>query len=414
MDNMKDILATVAREHGTPCFVYFMDRIYGQVEALRKAFGGLVGVSYAMKCNPHPAILARMKDRVDTLDISSGGELVKGRQAGWPGERISFTGPGKKLDELKAAYDYGVEVILESMREATILNDMAGKAGKPFRVMARVAPNKVPRGFGSHMAGKPCQFGFDEEDFDRDLPKILAMPNLKLHGLHIYSGTQCLKPDSIAENYANFIELFRRFCGGHDITPKKLILGSGIGVPYYEGDQPVNLAEVAEKIVPVFKEFKKEARFAAAQMLLETGRFLVGESGVYVVRVISSKTSRGAQMRVCDGGMNHHLAACGLLGMVVPKNYRMLKISSDRPDGPEQPYNLFGPLCTSIDTLGRSVKFPGLDEGDVVGVLSSGAYGLTSSPTGFISHGFPKEILVETRNGKPTIEDITTNATPAR
>src|SRR5262249_25120890 len=160
----------------------------------------------------------------------------------------------------------------------------------------------------------------------------------------------------------------RRFSAAYDLTPEKLIFGSGLGIPYHDGDRSVDLGAVAPRVVPLLQELKNETRFAGAQLLLETGRFLIGEAGVYLTRVRHRKHSRGAKIAVCDGGMNPHRGACGHLGMVLHRNYQMFKVSSDRPDADEQPYDLFGPLCTSIDTLGRAVKLPGLEVGDVLGV----------------------------------------------
>jgi diaminopimelate decarboxylase len=404
---MKEILATIARDHGTPCFVYFMDQVYGRIDSIRQAFGRRLGVSYAMKCNPHPEILKRMMRRVETLDISSGGELKAALRVGWPADRTSFTGPAKLPADLTASVTHGIgDVILESVREARLLSAAAGRAGRHQRVLVRVAPKKVPRGFGVNMAGKPCQFGIDEEDLDPALEEIKALPHLRLSGFHVYSGTQCLKTDSLAENYEIFIDIFQRFSAAHDISPEKLILGSGIGIPYLDGERSVDLAPIAERVNPSLEALRSQPRFARAALLLETGRYLIGEAGIYLTRVVNRKQSRGAQICTFDGGMNHHLGACGHLGMVLHRNYQMFKVSSDRPDTEEQPYDLYGPLCTSIDTLGRGVKFPGLDVGDVIGVRCSGAYGITASPLNFISHPPPKEILVEARDGRTVVEDI--------
>lgn len=403
----KNMLAKIGSEYGTPCFVYFMDQVYARIQAVEDAFGGLFEVSYAMKCNPHPEILKRLQSRVATLDISSGGELATAIRVGWPAELISFTGPAKRRSELQAAIDHQIgEVILESPNEAVILDEMAAAAGLRQDVIVRIAPQKVPRGFGVNMAGKPCQFGIDEEDLDPALADIKSLSNLNLVGLHIYSGTQCLKPDAIAENYEIFAEIFRRFSDKHDIVPNKLIFGSGIGIPYHDGDQAVDLGPIADRINPLLRELKGTSRFANTQLLLETGRYLIGEAGVYLTRVVNKKHSRGKDICVLDGGMNHHLGACGHLGMVLHKNYQMFKVASDKPDGEEQPYDLFGPLCTSIDTLGRKVMLPGLDVNDMIGVRCSGAYGVTASPINFISHAPPAEVIVETRDGSVVVESI--------
>lgn len=399
-------LARVAQQYGTPCFVYFMDRVQARVRAIREAFSGAFQISYAMKCNPHPEILRKMLGWVDALDISSGGELATAMGVGWPSETISFTGPAKQTSDLEAAVRHAVgEVVIESVREAEQLARAARAAGTRQRVLVRIAPARVPKGFGVNMAGRPCQFGIDEEDLAATLPKILALPELELIGFHIYSGTQCLKPDAIAENYAIFLDLFRRTSIEHDIVPSKLIFGSGIGIPYHDGDASVDLEPIAQRILPELLAFKAEPRFANASLVLETGRFLIGEAGFYLTRVVNRKHSRGSEIATLDGGMHHHLGAAGHLGMALHRNYRLSKIYSER-SGPLQKYDLYGPLCTTIDVLGRGVTLPGLEIGDVICIHSSGAYAVTASPINFISHPLPGELMVESESGTLRITDI--------
>jgi diaminopimelate decarboxylase len=127
--------------------------------------------------------------------------------------------------------------------------------------------------------------------------------------------------------------------------------------------------------------------------VLELGRYLVGEAGYFVTRVIAVKESRGRRIAICDGGMNSHLPAAGHFGMVVPRNYRMHRVAGDMPEGAVEEVDLAGPLCTSIDKIGRGVSLPRLAPGDLVAVHCSGAYGPTASPLGFISHSPPVEVL---------------------
>lgn len=396
MEHRREYLAEIAQQFGTPTFVYFMDDVRERVTALRNAFEGLFQISYAMKCNPHPGVLTRMRAWVDTLDVSSRGELQRGLAVGFPAEKISFTGPAKQAICLEQAVEARIgEVVLESLREARLLSEIAQRRGVVQPALVRIAPRQVPKGFGVNMAGRPCQFGVDEEDLDGVLEEIRGLPGVELAGFHIYSGTQCLKASAIAENYAIFIDLFRAAAAKHDLTPRKLIFGSGLGIRYHEGDEPVDLAHVAHETVPRLRALKAERRFRDAALLLETGRYLIGEAGVYLTRVVNRKRSRGSEIATFDGGMHHHLGACGHLGMVIHRPYRMFKLPSAQGDKPEQPYDLYGPLCTTIDVLGRGVRLPGLDVGDVLAIGSSGAYGASASPGGFISHPPAHEVLVE-------------------
>lgn len=401
------MLEQIARDFGTPCFVYDLDAIRQRAGDLKSAFGGRFGLSYAVKSNPNISILKLLKGVVETLDISSRGELDRALLAGWDPALISFTGPGKTDAELQAAVDARVGyVIVESVPEASRLSAIAGRAGVVQPILARISPANIPAGFGVGMAGKPCQFGIDEEESETALAEILAMNHLSLRGLHIYAGTQCLKPEAIAQNYENFIRIFQKLCERFNLCPEKLIFGSGLGVPYYPEDKPLDLGAVASVTNPRLDALRTDSRFSETGFSLELGRYLVGEAGRYLTRVLNVKHSRGTDICICDGGMNHHLAACGHMGTVIPRNYRISKVGSEQSDA-TQPYEIFGPLCTSIDRLARSIRLPALAAGDVLAVECSGAYGPTASPLHFISHPAPKEIALRRVDGVPVTEDIT-------
>lgn len=402
------LLRAIADRHGTPCYVYFLDEVAERARGLRERFGGRFRIRYAVKSNPNRALLRGLRDHVDDLDVSSGGEVRRALEAGWEAERLGFTGPGKRRSELALAVERGVgEVVLESLAEARALSEIAALAGAVQSVLVRIAPKRVPRGFGLNMSGRPSAFGIDEETIDDALPRILALPHLTVRGLHAYSGTQCLVADSIAENWEIFLALFRRVCITHGLKPERLVFGSGLGIPYHEKDKPLDLAPIAARIGPQLDALRSDSRFAKTWLVLEVGRFLVGEAGVYLTRVVARKESRGVTICVCDGGMNHHLAAAGHLGGPLHRNYRMTRISEASAEAAVIAHELVGPLCTTIDTLGRGVRMPALEVGDVIAIECSGAYGLSASPIHFINHDPPKEILVVTSSGNTQIEDVT-------
>jgi len=400
-------LQQVAERFGTPAYVYFTDAIATRLEELRAAFGSRFELSFAVKSNPNPALLAWLKGRIESLDVSSIGEFRLGSRASWSPAQSSFTGPGKRSFELEEAIDGGIgELVLESLSEALTADRIARELGKVQAVLVRVAPEKIPKGFGDQMAGRPCAFGIDVEDIDAQLPEILALENLRVTGFHIYSGTQCLRPAAICDNYRIFLRIFRDVCERHDLTPKKLIFGSGLGVPYHDADTPLDLGEVAAGINPQLDAFKAEPRFQGSTCVLELGRYMVAESGLFLTRIVSLKESRGSTIGICDGGMNNHLPACGHFGMVIHRNYRMHRVDGGTSS---QKYDLVGPLCTSIDRLARGVELPELHPGDLIAVHSSGAYGITASPIHFISHRPPVEILVsegELRDVSRDLSDV--------
>ena len=398
-----DVLLDVAQRLGTPFFIYFLDDVRARLDALRHAFGDRLEVSYAVKSNPNPALVAWMKDRVPALDISSGGELRRALAAGWGGDRISFTGPGKRHWELVESVSAGVaKLVVESVREAEDVNAIATEQGRIQPVLVRIAPASLPRGFGINMAGKPTQFGVDEEVAPDAVAAILKLPYLKLIGFHAYSGTQCVDAKAVGENLGIFARIFRALAQQFDLRPDVLVFGAGFGIPYHGGMNTLDVPAVAAAAAPAFEQLASDPRTAGAKLYLEMGRYLVGEAGLYLTRVTRIKRSRGSDIAICDGGMNHHLGACGHLGSVIHRNYRIFKVG-DSGDGAPRPYELVGPLCTSIDTLGHGVELPELHEGDLLGVHCSGAYGLTASPVNFISHEAPREFAVEA--GK--VRDIT-------
>jgi diaminopimelate decarboxylase len=389
-----EMLQNAARSFGTPSYVYFTAPIEQRATQLRAAFGERFALSYAAKSNPNPALLFWLKDCVDFLDVSSIGEFRLGLAAGWDASRASFTGPGKRDFELREAIENGVgELVVESVREAIAADQIAGEIGRVQDVMIRIAPSRVPKGFGDQMAGRPSAFGIDVEVMHDELPKIFALSNLSVVGLHIYSGTQCLKPEAISENYKTFIAVFREVCDRYELVPEKLVFGSGLGIPYHNGDTALDLDAVAQGIVGELDALKAEPRFGATRLILELGRYLVGEAGYFVTRVISVKESRGNRIGICDGGMNNHLPASGHFGMVIHRNYIMHKVGGG--DAPAEKVDLVGPLCTSIDRVASGVLLPRIEEGDLVAVHNSGAYGLTASPIHFISHAAPREVLID-------------------
>ena len=387
-------LAEAAARFGTPAYVYATDVIEARLAHLRRHFARWFAVSFAVKSNPNPALLGWMRDRLDYLDISSGGEFALAQRAGWDPGLVSFTGPAKQEHELRPAIAAGLgELVVESLREARLADAIARDLGLVQPVLLRIAPTRVPKGFGDQMAGRPVAFGIDAEDMPEILPQIAALPNLRIIGLHIYSGTQCLRAPAVCENWRIFMQLFAEISATLDLRPEKLIFGSGLGIPYHPGDEELDLAAIAAEIGPELDAFRADPRFAASRLVLELGRYLVGPAGWFVTRVVSVKQSRGSRIAICDGGLNANLAASGNFGMVLRRNYVMHRIGGDEGRA-EEKTDISGPLCTSIDKLGSGVALPRMDEGDLLAIHACGAYGPSASPLHFISHRLPTEVLL--------------------
>jgi diaminopimelate decarboxylase len=407
-ESIRRTLDRIGREFGTPCYVYFLDCIHGQIASLKRAFGGRFAISYAIKANPNGALLGQLREAIDMLDASSLGELDRALEAGYKADRLTFSGPGKRPFELERAVELdGVEVVCESEQELEDLDTLADLQSRSVPVLVRINPKHVPRKFGVNLAGKPSPFGIDEED----VPAVLGRlgrgqwPHLDFRGFHIYSGSNALDAETIAENFGIFIDLFVRFAQAQELKPQTLIFGSGFGIPYHNDQAPLALGRLAELINPLIDRIRDCHHLADARCVLELGRFLVGPHGYFLTSVVNEKRSRGTEIRICDGGMNNHLAACGLMGMVIRRNWPMWKVSPGAA-GSLHEYMLTGPLCTTIDTLGQQVRLPELHRGDLIAVGSSGAYGLTSSPVRFISHPEPREYLVVGSGEDAAVIDI--------
>jgi diaminopimelate decarboxylase len=387
-------LAHAARTMTTPIYVYFADGIAAQVERVSAAFGGRFELSYAIKANPNVCLLGRMRDVLSHLDASSVGEIERALLAGYSAEQISFSGPGKRKFELERALHLKCgEFVCESERELDTLNSIALHAHQRATVLVRVNLRKRPAGFGAHMGGRASQFGIDEEAIDPVLERFATWPALDLAGFHAYSGSNSLNADSIAENIGNAFEAFETLSDRHDLVPRRLIVGAGFGIPYSEDQEQLDLDRVARLVNPLLDRTCRSSRLGRASLVLELGRYLVGPFGYLLTSVVDVKTSRGTSFAVCDAGFNNHLAAFGLMGSIVRRNWPIFNVTG--PEGSATAtYTLVGPLCTNIDTLATKVELPVLECGDVIAVASSGAYGLSASPLGFISHPEPREALV--------------------
>lgn len=405
-DWTEQVLVRVASEFGTPAYVYFLDKVLDRVGDLRKAFGGRFGLSFAMKSNPNRAVLEALHPVIDGLDASSLGEVDRGLRAGYAPTRISFSGPAKRDHELQEAVGVGCGLMVaESPIECRKLGELGRKAGRRIPVAPRINPFRVPRLFGVRMAGKPSQFGIDEEDLET-LASDPIWRSLDLKGFHIYSGTNSLNEEAIAENFSIFIDLFRRFSDVFGIAPAVLVFGSGFGIPYHDDQVPLQIPKLASLINPLIDQLKGWTPFRDTKCVLEMGRYLVGPAGYFLTRVVNQKRSRGTDICVCDGGFNNHLAAFGLMGTVIRRNWSMWNISAKATETRNR-YMVVGPLCTTIDTLAQDVELRRVRTGDVIAVGSSGAYGLTASPLFFISHPPPKEIVVRTSGSEITLKDVT-------
>ncbi|WP_019571939.1 pyridoxal-dependent decarboxylase, exosortase A system-associated [Thioalkalivibrio sp. ALMg3] len=386
----QSLVDLAARIGQTPFYAYDRDAMTRRVAQLRRSLPEGLSLHYAIKANPMPAVVQHMAGQVDGLDVASQREMQVALDTGTGPDDISFAGPGKSVPELEAAVAAGITINLESPTELERVGAIAARTGYQPRVAVRVNPDFELKSSGMRMSGGPKAFGIDAER----VPDLLArIGELGLHfrGFHIFSGSQNLRPETLVEAQGQTFELALRLAESAPGPVEMLNIGGGFGIPYFPGDQPLDLGPVAEHLegrLPAVRDALPDA-----EIILELGRYLVGEAGIYVAEVLDRKESRGQVFLVTNGGLHHHLAASGNFGQVIRKNYPV--VVGNRVRGTEREVvNVVGPLCTPLDVLAQQMELARADVGDLIVVFQSGAYGYTASPTRFLSHPEPVEILV--------------------
>lgn len=380
-----------ARVGSTPFYVYDRRLITERVAQLHAALPQSLHLHYAIKANPMPAVVHHLAGLVDGFDVASVGEMQVVLDTAMAPEKISFAGPGKKESALRQAAAAGIVVNLESEREMEILARAGAELGLRPKAAVRVNPDFELKSSGMKMGGGPKQFGVDAERVPAMLARMKQLP-LDFYGFHIFSGSQNLRAESIMEAQRNTFDLARRLAQQAPGPVRLLNLGGGFGIPYFPGEQRLDLQAVGAHLATLMPEARRD--FPDAEFVIELGRYFVGEAGLYVSRVIERKESRGQIFLITDGGLHHHLAASGNFGQVIRKNYPLLVGNRVQPDGEATVASAVGPLCTPLDVLGDKMALGHAQEGDLIVVLQSGAYGLTASPTAFLSHPAPVEVLV--------------------
>ncbi len=378
--------ADLVAEAGTPLFVYDFAVAAERVARLRAAFSG-IDLHYAIKANPFAPLLAAIASLVDGLDVASAGELGQAL-AVKPAAAISFAGPGKRDVELEAAIREGATVNLESEGEADRALAVADRLSTTPRLAVRVNPAFELKGSGMKMGGRASPFGVDAERVPALVRRLVAA-GADWRGFHIFAGSQALDTQAIIATQAATLDLARQLADEAGHAPPLVNLGGGFGIPYFAGDVPVDVTAVGAALA----EAMTSAAIPEARYALELGRYLVGESGVYLVRVLDRKESRGETFLVCDGGLHHQLAASGNFGTIVRRNYP-IAVAGRIGAEPAETVSVVGPLCTPLDRLGDQVALPRADVGDVIAVFVAGAYGLTASPTAFLNHPVAAQRLV--------------------
>ena len=380
----------VARVGQTPFYVYDRAVLQARMAALRNELPATLKIHYAIKANPMPALVGFMAGLVDGLDVASAGELKVALDAGVCPREISFAGPGKRVSELRQAVAARVLINLESFREVAVLEEISNALGLAARVAVRINPDFELKSSGMRMGGGPKPFGVDAEEVPRLLQR-LSKTGLQFEGFHLYAGSQNLNAQALCEAQNKAYELILRLGDKAPSPVLSLNLGGGFGIPYFAGETRLDVAQVGDNLSQLSQ--RAQTDFPNASLVIELGRYLVGEAGLYVARIVDRKVSRGHVFLVVDGGLHQHLSASGNFGQVIRKNYPLT--IGNRQDAPAfETVSVVGPLCTPLDVVADHMVLPESQVDDWVVVYQSGAYGASASPQNFLGHPPCVEVLV--------------------
>jgi diaminopimelate decarboxylase len=375
----------------TPFFAYDRRLLDERIAHLRRSLPEAVALHYAVKANPMPAVVQHLSRVVDGFDVASANELRTALDTTMKPERVSFAGPGKTRAELRRAIAADVTLEIESATEMRHIGELAGELGLRPRVAIRVNPDFEIKGSGMRMGGVPAQFGIDAERVPETLRELAAL-GLDFVGFHVFAGSQNLRGDILQNIQQRTIELAISLAAHAPAPVRHLNIGGGFGIPYFPKDRELDLRPIGENLARLIDDVVTPS-LPEAQIVVELGRYIVGEAGIYVSRVIDRKISRGELFLITDGGLHHQLAASGNFGQVLRRNYP-LAVANHMDEVATEVATVVGCLCTPLDLLGDKVELPHAEIGDLVVVFQSGAYGLTASPMNFLSHPPAIEVLV--------------------
>jgi diaminopimelate decarboxylase len=380
----------VAQIGSTPFYAYDRSVMTRKVELLRRSFPPTIRLHYAVKANPMQAVVKHLLGLTDGLDVASIGEMKIALAAGANAKKVSIAGPGKTVADLEHAVTADITINVESERELRALAKIGERKQCKPRVAIRINADFELKSSGMKMSGGSKQFGIDAERVPELLSSMRDM-SVDFHGFHIYSGSQNLRPDALVEAQSKSVALAIELAQHAPSPVRSLNIGGGFGVPLFPGERQLDIGPIAANLATL--AFQVSERLPHAELILELGRYLVAESGIYVCEVIERKNSRGQVFLICNGGMHHHLAASGNFGQVLRKNYPVV-IGNKLRGAERETASVVGPLCTPLDVLADRIELARAEIGDWIVIFQSGAYGLTASPIGFLSHPAPREVLL--------------------
>lgn len=390
-------MADLAAQYGTPLYVYSRSHLIGQFRALKAAMAPVNPlICYAVKANTCGAVIATFAGEGAGADVVSGGELFRARRAGVAADQIVFAGVGKRDDEIDYALREGILYFtVESEPELERISACAKKLGLVGRVAIRVNPDVDPKTHKYTSTGKKeNKFGVDLERAFAAYELAARLPNLEITSLHMHLGSPIMTSDPYAEALAKVkdlcLELKKRFP-----TFRHIDIGGGLGIPYKPTDHAFDLKAFADAVIPPLQEL-------GLTVSMEPGRFLVGNAGILVTRVEYIKENPLKKFVVMDAAMND---------LIRPALYQAYHgIQAVRETRETVFGDLVGPVCESGDFYAQERELPAVKAGDLLAVMSAGAYGYAMS-SNYNSRGRAAEVMVqgarhELVTARETVEDL--------
>lgn len=386
----------LTKETKLPAFFYFRQIIEKKHQELSGCLPDCFRIHYAFKANPNRDIIKVMRSLGMGADVASLGELTAAREAGFLPEDVEFTGPGKTLEELSFAIDLGISAInVESISEIKKIINLCRTNNTTANVGIRVNPRTRPSSSAMKMGGD-TQFGIVESDLEDALAIIRAESKL-LHftGLHMHLGSQFQEAEKLLLNFRFVLEKAYEVTHLYGVPVEKLNFGGGWGVDMFGKKPPLDLKKLKSGLLELFSDPKYKAAFTETKFIIEPGRFLTAECGLYAAEVIYRKKGHQREFLIVDGGMHQHYAAAGGIGQVIRRNYEVDALSEGDTNGDKSSYAIAGNLCIPDDILATELELDSsIDEGDVLLFFNSGAYGFSASPLHFLSHPLPNEVFI--------------------
>ena len=396
----------LAERFGTPLYVYDLDVVERQVEALRAVLPPTVELAYAVKANPALAVVEHLGRLGLGADVASGGELATVARAGVDPKRVVMTGPGKRDAELRAAVAAGIRAVtVESPGELTRVEAIAAELGRVQPVLLRTAVTEQARLervrlVGDDGAGK---FGMDPSDLAAAVDRARASPHLDWLGLHAFGASNVLDAGALVAHVAATVRAARRLALAAGTTLRLIDAGGGLGIPYEPHEESLDLVRLGAGLAQITRGWPEDPLLRDARLLLEPGRYLVGPAGAYLARVVDRKTVDGGIVVILDGGV-HHVLRPALVGQ--EHRLRAFDGRGGRDRGGDTvaeqtagggrtvPVTVAGPLCAGLDVFSQAAVMIPPGVGDLVAVLDVGAYGFTESMPFFLSHPIPAEVAI--------------------